>query len=274
MARLSNAGIAAALSMTLGACMVAPGMRMSTSSTGASSAVTQTAQQSGATEAAASGTAPSGAPASAQASAATQKVDATQATPEVPITELDIAVVKRLREERLTAQHQQVKVLSDVPQPYVIGAGDVLQIVVWDHPELAAASGAAPAQSQTRPADPGAGFVVDQSGDITFPYAGTIHVAGVRPEEVQRRITSALGKYAVFDIGGELQAPSFPIPGDDFAKSRFVNRHAAVIEQVDFLMVDVEAKDVIAQLRQARPRDEPNVTGTDDSDFHEFVRLE
>lgn len=195
-ARLACAGVEAALCMSLGACMIAPGMRMLTSPTKASARVEQTAQ-SGASEAAVGGTASSGAPASPEASTSTQKADATQATPDVPITELDIAVVKRLREERLAAQDQQVKLLTDVPPPYAIGKGDVLQIVVWDHPELAAASGAAPTQSQSRPADPAAGFIVDQSGDITFPYAGTIHVAGVRPEEAQKRLTLALGKYFV-----------------------------------------------------------------------------
>jgi polysaccharide biosynthesis/export protein len=196
-ARLSKLGVAAALCMTLAACMIAPGMRMLTSSAGTSAGVKHTTEHAAATETPASGAAPSVNPASSEATAATQKADATQATPDVPITELDIAVVKRLREERLAAQQQQVKLLTDVPPAYAIGVGDVLQIVVWDHPELAAASGPTPAQSQSRPADPSAGFVVDQAGDITFPYAGTIHAAGLRPEEVQKRLALALGKYFV-----------------------------------------------------------------------------
>ncbi len=127
----------------------------------------------------------------------TAVADATAATPEVPVTELDIALVKRLQEVRLKQQQQQVDLLSAVPQPYVIGAGDVLQIVVWDHPELAQAVGTAQSQASTRPGDPFSGFVVDQSGDLTFPYAGTMHVAGLRTEEVQRRLTAALAHYFV-----------------------------------------------------------------------------
>lgn len=177
---LVKAGVVAVLCATLSACMIAPGMRMLTSRTAASSSAAQAGGQGSEAD-----------------SKAKQTADATQATPEIPVTELDIALVKQIREERLAAQHQQIKLLAEVPPPYAIGVGDVLQIVVWDHPELATVSGAAPAQSQARPADPAAGFVVEQSGDITFPYAGTIHVAGLRPEEVQRRLTSALGKYFV-----------------------------------------------------------------------------
>jgi polysaccharide biosynthesis/export protein len=163
-----------ALCAALGACAVAPGMRMSVSP-----AMTTPAS-----------------PGAGGASSAAV-VDATSATPEVPITELDVAYVKQLQEARQKQQQQQMALLSPVPQPYAIGAGDVLQIVVWDHPELAQAVGAAQSQASTRPGDPFSGFVVDQSGDLTFPYAGTMHVAGLRPEEVQRRLATALGHYFV-----------------------------------------------------------------------------
>ncbi|WP_260174711.1 MULTISPECIES: polysaccharide biosynthesis/export family protein [Paraburkholderia] len=166
-------------------------MRMSTTAT----SVSGSAKDS--TSAQADGTTAADNPTDAEAPNTTRKTDATQSTPEVPVTELDIGVVKQLREERLARQNQQAKMLSSVPSPYAIGVGDVLQIVVWDHPELAAASGAAPTQSQSRPADPPSGFVVDQAGDITFPYAGSIHVVGLRPEEVQKRLASTLGKYFV-----------------------------------------------------------------------------
>ncbi len=129
--------------------------------------------------------------------ASTQVANATPATPEVPITELDVAAVRQMQDARLEKQKEQVKLLSGAPQPYVIGVGDVLQIVVWDHPEIASAMGATQSQSSTRPGDPFSGFTVDQSGDLSFPYAGSMHVAGLRPEEVQRRLTTALGKYFV-----------------------------------------------------------------------------
>jgi polysaccharide biosynthesis/export protein len=164
-------GAAIVLCSALGACAVAPGMRMTTSS-----ATTKDATG---------------------AVTSTQVANASASTPDVPITELDVAEVRRITDERLAKQQEQVKLLSGSPQPYVIGAGDVLQIVVWDHPEIAAAMGSGATQSSTRPGDPFSGFTVDQSGDLSFPYAGAMHVAGLRPEEVQRRLTTVLGKYFV-----------------------------------------------------------------------------
>jgi polysaccharide biosynthesis/export protein len=176
-ARIAGASVVIALCAALGACAVAPGMRMSVSP-------------------GAAGAEP-GISSSAAGGLATNVAEATSATPEVPITELDVAYVKQLQDARLKQQKQQMDLLSPVPLPYAIGAGDVLQIVVWDHPELAQAVGATQSQASTRPGDPFSGFVVDQSGDLTFPYAGTMHVAGLRPEEVQRRLAAALDRYFV-----------------------------------------------------------------------------
>jgi polysaccharide export outer membrane protein len=180
-ARLAGACVAVALCMALGACAVAPGMRMSQS---------QRATQEASPEGSPEETAASG-------GTSTRVVDATASTPEIPVTELDVALVKSLQEDRLKLHQQQIDLLSAVPQPYSIGAGDVLQIVVWDHPEIAAGMGTAQNQASTRPGDPFSGFVVDQSGDLTFPYAGTLHVAGLRIEEVQRRLIAVLSRYFV-----------------------------------------------------------------------------
>jgi polysaccharide biosynthesis/export protein len=176
--RLIHAGAAIAICAALGACAVAPGMRMNVAP-------------------ATSGSPDRNNAGSASGQTGGSVVNATSATPEVPITEVDIALVKRLQEQRLRQQQQQVEMLSTVPQPYTIGVGDVLQIVVWDHPELAAAGGASPSQASTRSGDPYSGFVVDQSGDLIFPYAGTLHVAGLRTEEVQRHLTVALARYYI-----------------------------------------------------------------------------
>jgi len=168
--------------LALAACGVAPGMRMSTR---AMQPVDGAAQTDTSSSAAVNGT------------NATRVADATAATPEVAITELDVALVRHVQEAHRERQQAQVKLLSAAPQPYTVGAGDVLQIVVWDHPEIAAAMGTSQSQASTRPGDPSSGFVVDQAGDLSFPYAGTMHVAGLRVEEVQRRLTAALARYFV-----------------------------------------------------------------------------
>lgn len=193
--RRTGAAAVCVLCAMLGACAAAPGMRMSVSATShptvlanAESAVAGSVREDG-----------SELPtATAQAAArAPTKANATAATPEVSITELDVALVKLLQAQQQAAQVQQAKLLSVDPQPYTIGPGDVLQIVVWDHPEIAQAMGTTQFQPSTRPGDPPSGFVVDQAGDLTFPYAGTLRVAGLRPEEAQKRLSAQLARYFV-----------------------------------------------------------------------------
>ncbi|WP_083654888.1 polysaccharide biosynthesis/export family protein [Burkholderia sp. SRS-W-2-2016] len=204
------------VSLLLSACAVAPGMRMETSSmTNESETLAQSDPIADATSEAAADVASEAAPVAASDSALTpapapeptpalappspplRTADATPGTPAIAITEVDAALLARVREERRQQQLELSQLLSGSPQAYAIGVGDVLQIVVWDHPEFAAALGPSQASGSVRPGDPSAGFIVDQSGNLTFPYAGTLHVAGLRAEEVQQRLTGALAKYFI-----------------------------------------------------------------------------
>ncbi|WP_322007886.1 polysaccharide biosynthesis/export family protein [Paraburkholderia tropica] len=196
--RISGAGAVVVLCSMLGACAIAPGMRMMTSSI----QTPWNTDQNSNTQADASTTnvdAPQVAGAADEEPVArpTRTTEASAAVPEIAVTELDVALVKQFQDARLEQQRKQVSLLSTAPQAYTIGAGDVLQIVVWDHPEIAAAVGSTQSQASTRPGDPSSGFVVDQSGDLTFPYAGTLRVEGLRTEEVQRRLSASLAKYFV-----------------------------------------------------------------------------
>ena len=61
----------------------------------------------------------------------------------------------------------------DAPYDYKIGVGDVLSIVVWDHPELTAPFGSFNnVQDQ--------GNVVREDGTIFYPFVGQLEVAGRR----------------------------------------------------------------------------------------------
>lgn len=109
----------------------------------------------------------------------------------VPITDIDVALIQTQHDAANRAQLANDSELLSAPGVYTLGVGDVLQITVWDHPELAAAEGPQ-APTNTRPADPVPGFVVDASGNIQFPYVGSVHVLGSTPEQAQSAIIAAL----------------------------------------------------------------------------------
>ncbi|OON63434.1 hypothetical protein B0920_08695 [Massilia sp. KIM] len=85
------------------------------------------------------------------------------------------------------------------PPPYTIGRGDILSIVVWDHPELAAGgmtSATAAADSNTAP--PNAvppGFAVDHLGRIQFPLIGMLTVEGQTEEGARALLAKKLARY-------------------------------------------------------------------------------
>ncbi|WP_144107934.1 polysaccharide biosynthesis/export family protein [Paraburkholderia sp. BCC1886] len=117
----------------------------------------------------------------------------TENTTPVPIVPIDASLITQLRAERNNDLGQAVRELSSHVSPYVVGAGDVLQITVWDHPELALAQGA-PGQAATRASDPVPGFVIDQSGNLQFPYVGTVQAAGKTTEQIQHLLAIGLQK--------------------------------------------------------------------------------
>ncbi|MFL9865158.1 polysaccharide biosynthesis/export family protein [Paraburkholderia fungorum] len=110
---------------------------------------------------------------------------------QIQITDINLALLRKMKSEQTSAAlPPQTVALFGKPTAYKVGPGDVLQIVVWDHPELAAALGQ-PAQN-TKPTDAAPGFLIDENGDVQFPYAGTLHVAGKDVASIQRELHKRL----------------------------------------------------------------------------------
>jgi len=116
-----------------------------------------------------------------------------QTAEQIPIQPIDLNLIKQLQTGESQMEIAKHLNLFTKPGPYKLGPGDVLQITVWDHPELAAALGQ---QVQTsKPSDPTLGFVVDGQGNVDFPYLShRIHAAGKTIDEVQREIRNDLSK--------------------------------------------------------------------------------
>src|SRR5690606_23012921 len=89
-----------------------------------------------------------------------------------------------------------IKSLFGAGGAYRIGRNDIVNIVVWGHPEL----GLTPATSNrsmgsTTQADVGNGYNVNPDGTIQFPFIGPIKVAGLTENEARELLTRSLSKY-------------------------------------------------------------------------------
>lgn len=77
--------------------------------------------------------------------------------------------------------------IKPVPE-YRLGPGDIISIIVWDHPELTIPAGSFRTAEQ-------AGTVIADDGTIFFPYAGVLKVQGKTTSEVRTLLSAKLAKY-------------------------------------------------------------------------------
>ena len=114
--------------------------------------------------------------------------DALSLKPELEVSKIKITpeIISHLK---LKAEKQEQKWPRELEHyKYKIGVGDVLSIVVWDHPELTAPFGSFNnVQDQ--------GNVVREDGSIFYPFVGRVVVEGQTPRDVQEHLTEELSKF-------------------------------------------------------------------------------
>lgn len=117
-----------------------------------------------------------------------------------PPTELitESLLASERSQNRQVANQKLDRLLVPNPPPYTIGSGDILSIVVWDHPELA---GGVTASGNTDPVTAASasavpqGFAVDHQGRIQFPLVGMLAMEGLTEEQARALLTTRLAKY-------------------------------------------------------------------------------
>ncbi len=110
-----------------------------------------------------------------------------------PITP-DLIRLQRAQQANTVAD--DVKRLSAVARPYAIGPGDVLNIVVWDHPELTLPpAGSSLATEVSSLSGVGNGYNVSAEGLIQFPLLGSIKLSGMTESQARQVLVTQLGKY-------------------------------------------------------------------------------
>ncbi len=124
--------------------------------------------------------------------------DATAAQDAPPPGRLTLITPSLIRQQHASRSADvplDVKKLFDLPKPYLIGPGDVLNIVVWDHPELTIAAAGSLATDAGSLAAVGNGYNVSPQGLVQFPYVGTVKLAGLNEYEARDLLTQRLAKY-------------------------------------------------------------------------------
>jgi polysaccharide biosynthesis/export protein len=183
------------------------------------------------------------------------------APPTQLITEALIETERQLREQRANVDIAQLVVLN--PPPYKIDAGDVLSIIVWDHPELTgpvAPSTTAGLVDPVTAGMPSPGFVVDHEGRVQFPFAGRLKLAGLTEDEARNLLVSRLAKYIAHPsvtlrvqsyrskriyIDGEVKSPGLQAINDiPMSLLEGLNRAGGLLPSADQSRIVLERGDV------------------------------
>lgn len=114
-------------------------------------------------------------------------------SPLIPIT---ANLINQKRAGRITGIPPEVKQFFGESEAYRIGPGDILSVVVWNHPDLQlGGAGAAAADTTGTGSGLGSGFNVNPDGLIQFPHVGPIPLGGLTEYQARDVIAKRLARF-------------------------------------------------------------------------------
>ncbi|MFV2029403.1 polysaccharide export protein [Neisseria sp. S1] len=106
-----------------------------------------------------------------------------------PIT---LNLIQSMRQPPRTAQHNQALNQQKSAYRYRVGPGDVLNIMVWHHPDL---NSPVPSSMNPQSKQVSSGAWVDETGHLSYPLAGKLYVQGKTLPEIQNMLEGRLKRY-------------------------------------------------------------------------------
>ena len=134
--------------------------------------------------------------ASAAASGLGDPTAAVEAPPPGALRAITPELIRQQRALRKAELGADVKDLFADAKPYGIGPGDVINIVVWNHPEMVLPpAGATLTTDASGLASVGNGYNVSPDGLIQFPLLGTFKIAGLTENMARQEMIHRLSKF-------------------------------------------------------------------------------
>jgi polysaccharide export outer membrane protein len=116
------------------------------------------------------------------------------APPPGALTEITPQLIQAQRDATPRQISPEALALVGEPEPYRIGPGDVIGITVYDHPEIVFSGVPATTVADPGSVSPAPGFIVSNTGQLTFPYAGPLQAAGMTSQDLENTLVQRLSR--------------------------------------------------------------------------------